>query len=441
MAYEKGQKIIEGKTKIIWEVKGDPKNVIIENKNDITAFDDPSFTKQFKTKAEHATTVTCRVFELLKKAGIPVAYNEQCSANEFSVPKCTMIPLEVVERRFAVGSYLKRHPELVKEEGALPYRFHRLVVELFLKTTKGGLINAAGKEILSGLDPLKGEEDPFILNPLDAQWRLFHPKKPGWTEEADVKRTVKATDIFSGDPQETIKKIEEIARHTFLTLEGAWNTLGFRLIDMKIEFGLDQDGNLLVADVIDNDSWRLRDADWKELSKEAFRQGEALDEVEKKYGYVASLVQNFRVPKQVLVLWRGSDSDAWPELGILKDINSLSVEEVTLSGHKSTRFCLNKLNEIIGRFPDGGVILTKVGRSNGLGPIVAARTAWPVITIPATLETCPEDLWSSVRMPSNVPLATVWPESNAVLLAAEILGQKNPLIYQKRQLAIENQDE
>ncbi len=210
---------------------------------------------------------------------------------------------------------------------------------------------------------------------------------------------------------------------------------------MKIEFGLDVDGNLLVSDVIDNDSWRLRDADWKELSKEAFRQGETLDEVEKNYSYVATLTQNFRIPKQVLVLWRGSDSDTFPELSILKNIAGLNIEEITLSGHKSTQMCLNKLNEIIGKFPDAGVILAKVGRSNGLGPIIASRTSWPVITIPATLETFQEDIWSSIRMPSNVPLATVWPESNGILLASEILAQKNPIIYQKRQLTIEEQDE
>ena len=441
MTYEKGQKIIEGKTKIVWEIKGDSQNVIIENKNDITAFDDPSFTKQFQSKAEYATTVTCRVFELLKKAGIPVAYNEQYSTNEFSVPKCTMIPLEVVERRFAVGSYLKRHPEFVQAENSLPHRFHKLIVEFFLKTTKGGLNNAKGENILQGLDPLKGEEDPYITNPLDSDWKLYHSKKPSWVEEADIQKTVKANNVFPEYSPEMIKKIEEISRKTFLTLEGAWNTLGFRLIDMKIEFGIDLEGNLVVADVIDNDSWRLRDMDWKELSKEAFRQGEALDEVEKKYGYVASLVQNFRIPKQALVLWRGSDGDTWLDLNILKDINGLSIEEITLSGHKSTQLCLHKLDEIIGCFPDSGVIITKVGRSNGLGPIVAARTIWPVITIPATIDTFPEDLWSSVRMPSNVPLATVWPEANAILLAAEILAQKNPLIYQRRQFIIEGQDE
>lgn len=441
MIYKKGQKIIEGKTKIIWEIKGDSKNVIIENKNNITAFDDPSFTKQFKTKAEHATTITCKVFELLKQAGIPVAYNEQYSVNEFSSPKCIMIPLEVVERRFAVGSYLKRHPEFIKDGNILPHRFHKLAIEFFLKTTHGGLINFNGETILEGFDPLKGEEDPFIINPFDEEWKIFHSKRPSWNEEANLNKTIKASDIFSGYSQEIIKKIDELSRKVFLTLEGAWNTLGFRLIDMKIEFGLDIDGNLLVSDVIDNDSWRLRDADWKELSKEAFRQGETLDEVEKKYGYVAALVQNFRIPKQVLVLWRGSDSDTFPELSILKDVAGLSIEEVTLSGHKSTRMCLDKLNEIIGKFSDGGVILAKVGRSNGLGPIVAAHTSWPVIAVPATLDTFQDDIWSSVRMPSNVPLATVWPESNAVLLASEILAQKNPSIYQKRQLMIEGQDE
>ncbi|MCK5490724.1 MAG: AIR carboxylase family protein [Candidatus Pacebacteria bacterium] len=439
MNNQKKSKLIEGKTKIVWSVKNDDENVIIENKDDITAYDDPSLTKQFKAKAEYSTTITCCVFELLKKAGIPVAYNHQLSSTEFSVPNCTMIPLEVVARRFAVGSFLKRHPELINEDN--PHRFHKLVVEYFLKTTGGKLLNSAGKNLLEGSDLKKGEDDPFIANCSENEWELFHSKKPGWEETSNLGRKIKANKILSNNSKGVIENMDEMLRKVFLTLEGAWNMLGYRIIDLKIEFGIDQKGNLLVADVIDNDSWRLKDPEWKELSKEAFRQGEEINEIEKNYGFVASLARSLRISRQALVIWRGSDGDDFPDLGIFENTEGVAIEKITMSGHKSTQMCLNKLEEILGKYPDGGVIVAKVGRSNGLGPILAARTSWPVIAIPATMDSCPDDIWSSVRMPSKVPLATVWPEANAILLASEILAQKNPVLYQKRQFMIEKQDE
>ena len=441
MDYKKGRKIIEGKTKIIWACENDPNLVIIENKNDITAFDDSSFTKKFKTKAVYATTVTCRVFELLKKAGISVAYESQVSPTEFLAPDCTMIPLEVVARRYAVGSFLKRHPEFSPKDNETPVRFHSLVTEFFLKTTKGSLIGEDGEKILEGLNPKEGEEDPFILNPHEESWKLYHPKKPSWDVGAILKKEIKANKVLKGNLTEKIKEMDIMLRKVFLTLEGAWNALGLRIIDMKIEFGVNKEGKLMVADVIDNDSWRLRDALWEELSKEAFRQGEGMDEVERKYGLVASLTQRFRIPKQVLVLWRGSDSDPLPKLDLFENTAGVAIENIILSGHKSTKQCLDILEKILGKYPDGGVIVTKVGRSNGLGPIIAARTSWPVIAIPATIDNFPEDIWSSIRMPSKVPLATAWPESNAMLFASEILAQKNPVLYQKRQIMIEKLDD
>lgn len=441
MKHQKEKLLAEGKTKKIWGVVGYKEFVIVEHKDTITALDDPERTKRFATKAVCSTTTTCRVFELLQKAGIPIAYQKQISPTEFLAQQCIMIPLEVVARRFAVGSFLKRHPDFTPEEKQPPRLFHRLVTEFFLKTTKGQLLDPDGKVLLKGLDPKKKEEDPFILNPYDKNWQLFHSKKPAWDPQANLNRTIKASLVVHNKVQKRIKEMENILRKVFLVLEGAWNTLGLHFIDMKIEFGVSANANdLLVADVIDNDSWRLQNMKWEELSKEAFRQGEELEEVKRKYEVVTSLVEQFRIPKQALVLWKGSPKDEFPKPDMsLKDYG-VDVVKVTLSGHKSPGMCLNKLNGILGDYPDGGVIVAKVSRSNGLGPILAARTSWPVIAIPAILENNPEDVWSSIRMPSSVPLATIWPEKNAILMALNILAIKNPLLYMRRQKQIEELD-
>jgi len=445
MVYEKGNLLAEGKTKKIFEVIGsNGQMVIVENKEDITAFDDSLRTRTFKTKSVFATTTTCRVFELLKKAGIPVAYQEQISPIEFVALNCRMIKLEVVARRYAVGSYLKRHPELTKLERQPPHRFHRLVTEFFLKTTKGKFISPKGETVIEGLDPQKGEEDPIIFNPLEGEWKLFHSKKPTWDTNASLNRTIKdyqvvpESDIVS--VRDRVVMMDDIVRKVFLVLEGAWNNLGLHFIDLKIEFGIAPGlEGLVVADVIDNDSWRLRDQNWQELSKEAFRQGEELTKVEEKYGIVANLVEQFRIPKQTIVLWRASEKDALIEItNWTKAL--IHPEQVTLSGHKSTSECLQKLNELMGEYPDGGVIITLVGRSNGLGPILAAHTMWPVISVPTTVEKFPEDIWSSIRMPSSVPLLTTWPELNSIQAAVKILANKNPLLYAILQKQIEELD-
>ena len=210
----RGELVNEGKTKKIYEVAGDPKHAIVEYKNTITAFDDPSFTKEFATKAKHSNTTTSRVFEMLQKAGIPTAFVRQLSDTEFLAEKCTMVPLEVVVRRYAVGSYLKRHPELTKPEGEAPHRFETPVVEFFLKTTKGGLKDAQGV-IVEGLDPKKGEEDPFIENPQDSMWRLAHPKKPDSDPTASLGRTIESARVLGSS---TIMEMESMIVKTLTTL-------------------------------------------------------------------------------------------------------------------------------------------------------------------------------------------------------------------------------
>ena len=273
----------EGKTKKILRIEEKPGFVVIQNKNDITKNDDSSQTQVMDNKAVHATTTTCAVFSLLKEAGISVAFEKQISETEFIAPECKMIPLEVIIRRYAVGSYLKRFPNLEKQKNETPHRFHKLVFELFLKTT--------GKKIVDMQGNYRGEttvEDPFIVNPYEEKWVLYEPKQPSWIKTANTGIELNKNDFLPKGV--TVEKIEELTRKTFLVLESAWTKLGCRLIDFKIEFGINQEGKLLVSDVIDNDSWRLRTNKWEELSKQLFRDNVEMATIANKYAVVANQI-------------------------------------------------------------------------------------------------------------------------------------------------------
>ncbi len=454
MSWTKEKLVAEGKTKKIYRSKEDPDMGIFEALNNITAHDDPAFTKQFEAKPRLATQTTCNVFRLLKECGLPVAFKEQISETEFVAPIVEMIPLEVIARRVADGSYLMRMPQFKQTDGKL-HQFHRLVTEFFLKTTGGELIKN-DKFIVKDLPRVpaqkEGEtkplDDPFIINPENQEiWQLAYPKKSNWEAGAVLDHKVSPAEvIFPETTIElpdgwTVKKamdiIDELNRQAFLIIERAWAMLGYKLGDWKIEFGWTQDGQIVIADVIDNDSWRLRDEENREKSKQVFRDQGLTKEVEINYAMISEMSTQFRLPKQVIVIWKGSPDDKSPELPLIPGVER--VEEV-LSGHKKTMACLLRLEELQRDYPDGGVIITPVGMSNGLGPVLSSHSAWPVIGVPAHAKEHPEDVWSSLRLPSQNPMATILSDKNAVLLALNILALKNPAAYMVRQLAIEELD-
>ena len=400
----------DGKTKTIYGIQNNPELVALVSKDDITAGDGKKHDI-IPNKGRLATTTTSNVFRLLKECGLPVAFVSQRSENSFVAQKCEMLPYEVVVRREAHGSYCKRYPHIAK--GQL---FPKLVVEFFLKT-KGR--DWKGKALIC--------DDPLMRNCQGAGTiELYDPAAPLQGQKPFL--VLSGSEVF-GHAEEW-KRFPEMAKHAengFLVLEKAWQLLGRRLVDYKVEFGFDTNGHLLLADVVDNDSWRLLE-NGAYVDKQVYRDGGGLNEVAENYRRVADLTDRFELPRQRIILWRGSDKDDrelfFSEGGELKDL----METVTCSVHKEPVRATQIFQQMVHEVPDS-VVIAYVGRSNGAGPVLSAASTIPAITVPASVKDFPADIWSSLRMPSDVPVMTVLEPANAVLAALNILSARNPRIY------------
>lgn len=249
-------------------------------------------TKEFQTKAMAANITTCNVFEILKEAGIPIAYKDKISDTEFLSEKCIMIPLEVIARRYAFGSFLEREPNYEEK-----FRFDELLIEFFMKTTNGTCV--FDEKIMALALPV---EDPYIANMDTKTWNVLHPKLP-YNDYNSFIESFESVRMMDG--RFKIEEVNSITDRVFHVLEYVWSKLDLKLVDFKIEFGLTTDGRLVVADVIDNDSWRLKTKTWEDLSKQSFRDGEDLSEVERKYLRVMELSKKFVLAWYTL-LYKGS---------------------------------------------------------------------------------------------------------------------------------------
>lgn len=278
--------MIEGKTKRIEDLD-DPNLVRIVTKDSLTAND--AAIKADLPVAKDKTTQNCSVMHYLKNNGVPVAYEIRNDETSFVSKKCEMIPIECVMRRRPYGSYLKRVPEKSSAE-----IFDPLLTEFFHKDA------VVGKEQMSEdkareLYLRDGEwtetvyTDPLI-EPKDDVWLLYPPKTP----RHDMQPLM---DIKPEVDNETLEYIRtKLMIPCFELLEKAWKKFNVQLIDMKIEIGKTTDGELVIADVIDNDSWRIwPNGDPKQqLDKQSFRDGEGLTEIQEKYAVVSGYTQQFK---------------------------------------------------------------------------------------------------------------------------------------------------
>ncbi|HEY4333230.1 MAG TPA: AIR carboxylase family protein [Ilumatobacteraceae bacterium] len=129
--------------------------------------------------------------------------------------------------------------------------------------------------------------------------------------------------------------------------------------------------------------------------------------------------------KPLVVILMGSGADREHCQKIANILERLGVDHVQRIGsaHKTPEHVLAILQEY-----EGGerpiIWVTVAGRSNALSAFVDAKVASPVISCPPL--SMPEDVWSSLRMPSDVAPMVVLDPGNAGLAAAKIAAFHDP---------------
>ena len=182
--------------------------------------------------------MTNHVFKLMEKEGVPTHLVEELSDRETAVKKVDIVPLEVIVRNVAAGSFSKRMGVEEGKELLCP------ILEFSYKNDDLG--------------------DPFINDDYALALGL------ATQEEID---TIKAY----------TRKVNEVLKAYFLQAD-------MKLIDFKIEFGRLKDGTIILADEVSPDTCRLWDVHTNEkLDKDRFRRDmgnveEAYNEVFKRLG-------------------------------------------------------------------------------------------------------------------------------------------------------------
>ena len=215
---EKKEFLYEGKAKKIYATD-DPDKVIVYYKDDATAGNGEK-KGTIADKGIINNELTSYLFEMLASQGVKTHFIEKLNDREQLCWKLDIVPLEVITRNIIAGSMAKR---LGLEEGTMP---KKMIQEFSYKDDELG-------------DPLINSDHAVAI---------------GAATEEEVAEILEVT-----------AKISQI-------LSDAFKKEGILLVDFKIEFGRDKDGNLLLADEITPDTCRLWDAETKKkLDKDRFR--------------------------------------------------------------------------------------------------------------------------------------------------------------------------
>ena len=214
----RGEQLYEGKAKKVY-LTDDPELLIVSYKDDATAFNGLK-KGTIVGKGVINNQMSNQLMKRLEKAGVPTHFVEELSERDTLVRRVSIVPLEVIIRNIAAGSFSKRYGV---EEGVV---FSAPTIEFSYKNDDLG-------------DPLLNEYHALALK------------------------------------LATKQEIETIKDYSFRVndvLKAFWAKNNVTLVDFKLEFGRLSDGTIVLADEISPDTCRLWDSVTHEkLDKDRFR--------------------------------------------------------------------------------------------------------------------------------------------------------------------------
>ena len=237
MNLEKVEMIYEGKAKQVFATK-DPDYVIIRYKDDATAFNGIK-KSTIMNKGLINNEITTLLFSYLGKKKIATHLIKRLDEREQLCRKVKIIKVEVIIRNVIAGSMAKR---LGLKEGITP---SNTIFELCYKNDEYQ-------------DPLINEDHAVAMG------------IASYEELSEIKKTALL-----------VNKI----------LEQLMDQIGILLVDLKLEFGKDSSGNILLADEISPDTCRFWDKSTrKKLDKDRFRRD--LGNIEEAYEEILLRIKN-----------------------------------------------------------------------------------------------------------------------------------------------------
>ena len=212
------EQLYEGKAKKVFKTS-DPDLYMVRYKDDATAFNGAK-KGTISEKAIVNNKMSNRLMQQLAGAGIPTHFVEELSDRETLVKRVQIVPLEVIVRNVAAGSFAQR-----------------------FAVTEGTLLKQPTLEFCYKNDALN---DPMINN-----------------------YQIVALDLAT---EQELDEITKIAFAVNTELQKIFAAVNIRLIDFKIECGRLDDGTIILADEISPDTCRLWDATTNDkLDKDRFR--------------------------------------------------------------------------------------------------------------------------------------------------------------------------